>query len=133
IHVDDHVAALWHVLSLADPSGRVYNVSAENEVPNRVVTDRILAALGRPATLVRYVADRPGHDRRYALDAGRLRATGWRPRGPFADGPAETIAWYEEPRDWWSAVKSGPSRDYYDRMYGSRLRTSRDAPPGVAR
>jgi dTDP-glucose 4,6-dehydratase len=131
IHVDDHVAALWHVLSLAEPDGRVYNVSAENEVPNRVVTDRILAALGRPATLVRYVADRPGHDRRYALDAGRLRATGWRPRRSFADGLAETIAWYEEHRDWWSAGGGGAYRDYYDRMYGSRLRTSRDAPPGA--
>jgi dTDP-glucose 4,6-dehydratase len=131
--VDDHVAALWHVLSLAEASGRVYNVSAENEVPNRVVTDRILGALARPATLVRYVADRPGHDRRYALDAGRLRATGWRPRRSFADGLAETIAWYEEHRDWWSAVKSGAYRDYYDRMYGSRLRTSRDAPPGAER
>jgi dTDP-glucose 4,6-dehydratase len=133
IHVADHIAALWHVLSLAEPGGRVYNVSAENEVPNRVVTDRILAILGRPATLVRYVADRPGHDRRYALDAGRLRATGWRTRRSFADGLAETIAWYEEHRAWWEAVKSGAYREYYDRLYGSRLRASRDAPPRAER
>ena len=82
---------------------------------------------------MRYVADRPGHDRRYALDAGRLRATGWRPRRAFPEGLAETVAWYGEHRAWWEAVKSGAYRDYYDRMYGSRLRASREAPPEAGR
>jgi dTDP-glucose 4,6-dehydratase len=133
IHVEDHVAALWHVLGLAGGGGQVYNISAENEVTNRAVTDRILALLGQPATLVRYVTDRPGHDRRYALDSGRLRATGWRPRRSFADGLAATVAWYRAQRAWWEAVKSGAYRDYYDRMYGSRLRASRAEPrePGT--
>jgi dTDP-glucose 4,6-dehydratase len=128
IHVEDHVAALWHVLGLGETDGRVYNVSAENEVPNRTVTDRILALLGRPATLVRYVADRPGHDRRYALESARLRATGWRPRRSFEDGLAATVEWYRSQRPWWEAVKSGAYRDYYERMYGNRLRAGRDAP-----
>jgi dTDP-glucose 4,6-dehydratase len=130
IHVEDHCEALWHVLGLENAVGEVFNVSAENEVPNRAVTDRILAALDRPADLVRYVADRPGHDRRYALDAGRLAATGWRPRRAFADGLADTVTWYREHRTWWEAVKSGAYRDYYDRMYAARLGASRAAPPG---
>ena len=133
IHVEDHVEALWHVVGLAERGGRVYNVSAENEVPNRIVTERILALVGAPAGLVRYVADRPGHDRRYALDSSRLRATGWRPRRGFEDGLAATVAWYRDERPWWERVKSGAYREYYDRMYGTRLRTAHAAPrePGT--
>ena len=133
IHVEDHVEALWHVLGLGERTGQVYNVSAENEVPNRVVTERILALLGRPASLVRYVEDRPGHDRRYALDSARLRATGWRPRHAFDDGVAATVSWYREQRVWWEQVKSGAYRDYYDRTYGGRLRASQAVPrePGT--
>ncbi|HJQ74354.1 MAG TPA: dTDP-glucose 4,6-dehydratase [Gaiellaceae bacterium] len=133
IHVEDHVAALGHVLGLGARDGRVYNVSAENEVPNRSVTDRILELLSRPASLVRYVKDRPGHDRRYALDSSRLRATGWRPRRDFVEGLAATVAWYRDNRSWWEAVKSGAYRDYYERMYGGRLRAAGDRPrePGT--
>jgi dTDP-glucose 4,6-dehydratase len=128
IHVEDHVEALWHVLGLPVAAGTVFNVSAEHEVPNRAVTDAILRLLGRPPTLVRYVADRPGHDRRYALDAARLRATGWRPRRAFAEGLAATVAWYRDQRPWWEAIKSGAYRDYYERMYGERLRTGGTGP-----
>jgi dTDP-glucose 4,6-dehydratase len=129
IHVEDHAEALWHVLGLGCRSGEVFNVSAENEVPNRAVTERILALTGRPPTLVRYVADRPGHDRRYALDSATLRATGWRPARVFDEGLAATVAWYRDHRGWWEAVKTGAYRDYYERMYASRLRTARTAPP----
>jgi dTDP-glucose 4,6-dehydratase len=122
IHVEDHCNALWHVLGLGVRDGAVFNVSAHNEVPNRDVTDAILRATGRGPELVRHVADRPGHDRRYALDASKLRASGWAPRRTFADGLAATVAWYRDHRDWWEAVKSGAYRDYYDRMYGERLR-----------
>lgn len=124
IHVSDHCEALWHVLGLPDADGRVWNVSAANECPNRVVTDAILRLTGRPLDLVRYVADRPGHDRRYALDAGQLRATGWAPGRTFADGIAATVEWYRAHRAWWEAVKSGAYRDYYQSMYGDRLRTA---------
>ncbi len=105
IHVDDHVSALWHVLALPERGGIVYNISAENEMPNRAVTERVLALAGRPASLVRPVTDRPGHDRRYALDSGRLRATGWRPRHAFDDGLAATVEWYRARRAWWEPLQ----------------------------
>ncbi len=124
IHVSDHCEALWHVLGLSGAEGQVWNVSAANERPNRAVTDAILDLTGRPRDLVRYVSDRPGHDRRYALDAGRLRATGWAPRRTFEEGLAETVAWYRDHRGWWEAVKSGAYRDYYRSLYGERLRTA---------
>jgi dTDP-glucose 4,6-dehydratase len=124
IHVEDHCDALWHVLELGTHDGAVFNVSAHNEVPNRDVTAAILRATGRGPDLVRHVTDRPGHDRRYALDASKLRATGWAPRWTFADGLAATIAWYRDNGPWWEAVKSGAYRDYYTRMYGDRLRTA---------
>ena len=101
---------------------------ADDERPNREVTDRILGALGKPPSLVRYVTDRLGHDRRYALDASRLRATGWRPRQSFADGLAATVEWYRAERPWWEAIKSGAYREYYDRMYADRLRGGGEAP-----
>jgi dTDP-glucose 4,6-dehydratase len=122
IHVADHVEALWHVLGLGDAAGRVFNVSGGTELDNRTLTAEVLTLLGRPSSLIRYVTDRPGHDRRYALDATRLRATGWQPRRSFADGLAETVAWYREHEAWWAAIKSGAYREYYDRLYGSRLR-----------
>jgi dTDP-glucose 4,6-dehydratase len=122
IHVEDHCDAIWHVLGLDSTRGEVWNVSGHNEVPNRAVTDAILRLTGRPADLVRYVADRPGHDRRYALDASKLRATGWTPRRTFDEGLAATVDWYRAQRAWWENVKSGAYRDYYTRMYGERLR-----------
>jgi len=128
IHVEDHCAALWHVLGLPGARGEVFNVSADHEVPNRSVTDLILHLLERPATLVRYVADRPGHDRRYALDAARLRQSGWQLRRGFEEGLAATVAWYREHRSWWEAIKSGAYREYYADMYGGRLRDSSAVP-----
>jgi len=128
IHVEDHCAALWHVLGLPAARGEVFNVSADHEVPNRSVTDLILHLLERPATLVRYVADRPGHDRRYALDAARLRQSGWQSRRGFEEGLAATVAWYREHRSWWEAIKSGAYREYYADMYGGRLRDSSAVP-----
>jgi dTDP-glucose 4,6-dehydratase len=128
IHVEDHCDALWHVLGLPESSGDVFNVSAECEQPNRAVTERILALTGRPVSLVRYVTDRPGHDRRYALDPAKLRSRGWRPRHAFADGLAATVDWYRAERPWWEAIKRGDYRDYYERMYGGRLGTGRPAP-----
>jgi dTDP-glucose 4,6-dehydratase len=125
IHVEDHCDALWHVLGLGVRDGAVFNVSAHDEVANRDVTAEILRLTGRGPDLVRHVEDRPGHDRRYALDASKLRAAGWVPRWSFADGLAATIAWYREHRDWWEGVKSGAYREYYARMYADRLRTAR--------
>jgi dTDP-glucose 4,6-dehydratase len=122
IHVDDHCDALWHLLGREDAVGETYNVSAHDERTNREVTALILRATERPESLVRTVRDRPGHDRRYALDAARLWGTGWRPRRRFEEGLAETVAWYGREREWVAAVRSGEYRDYYARMYGERLR-----------
>ncbi len=121
IHVEDHCLALWHVLGLPVCPGEVFHASAGAERTNAEVTEAILRLTGRPADLVRCVADRPGHDRRYALDASKLRATGWAPRRSFEEGLADTVAWYRDNRAWWEAVKSGAYREYYAHMYGQRL------------
>ncbi len=84
---------------------------------NLDLTRGILGELGLGDDLVRYVADRPGHDRRYALDCAKLRALGWEPRVAFAEGLARTVAWYAEHRDWWEKIKSGEWRRYYERQY----------------
>jgi len=122
IHVDDHALALGIVLRRGR-SGEVYNVSAESEWRNRDITSEILRRLDKPETLIRRVADRPGHDRRYALDARKLREElGWAPARSFGDGLDATIAWYREHEDWWRAVKSGEYRRFYDHWYGARLK-----------
>ncbi|HTI35794.1 MAG TPA: dTDP-glucose 4,6-dehydratase, partial [Miltoncostaea sp.] len=98
----------------------VYNVGGGNEVPNLEITNRILELTGRDESLIRHVQDRPGHDRRYALDTARLRSLGWAPERPFADGLAATVAWYRENRGWWEPIKSGEYRKYYEAQYGGR-------------
>ncbi len=121
IHVEDHCAAILRVLEAGRP-GEVYNVGAGNERTNLEITRAILALLGRPESLVRFVADRPGHDRRYALATGKLRTElGWTPRYTFDEALAATVRWYVENRPWWERVRSGAYREYYDTLYGSRL------------
>jgi dTDP-glucose 4,6-dehydratase len=117
IHVDDHCAGIWTALRSGD-AGAVYNVGGGYEAPNLEITERILALTGRDASLVRHVADRPGHDRRYALDTARLRGLGWAPRHDFAGGLAATVEWYREHRDWWQPIKSGEYLRYYRAQYG---------------
>jgi len=124
IHVDDHCDAIWHLLRRDEALGETYNVSAHDERTNHEVTALILQATGRTDSLLRTVRDRPGHDRRYALDATRLLATGWAPRHRFEDGLAETVAWYARERTWVEAVRSGEYRAYYEHMYGHRFRES---------
>jgi len=122
IYVEDHCAALDMVLRHGRP-GEVYNIGAGNERTNVQLTEFILHELGKPLSLIRYVTDRPGHDRRYALDASKLGAElGWRPAHAFDSALRATIAWYREHGSWWRRVKSGEYRAYYDRMYGDRLR-----------
>jgi len=121
IHVDDHCDALRLVLEKGQ-SGRVYNVSAVGELTNREVCSRILAALGKPESLMRQVDDRPGHDRRYALDPSRLQnELGWKADIAFDDGLSATIEWYQANSAWLDNVRSGEYRGYYERMYASRL------------
>jgi len=116
LYVEDNCAAIDLVLRAGEP-GDVYNVGGGNEVENLDLTRRILELLGKDAGLIRYVTDRPGHDRRYAVDCAKLRALGWAPRTAFAEGLAATVAWYRENRGWWERLKSGEWRAYYERQY----------------
>ena len=119
IYVDDHCEGVWTAMERGAP-GEVYNVGGGNEAPNLEITRRILELTGRDESLVRHVEDRPGHDRRYALDTSKLRALGWAPRHGFAEALEATVAWYRDRRDWWEPIKRGDYRRYYERQYGAR-------------
>lgn len=100
LYVEDHAEALWTVLAAA-PDGAVYNVGGRNEWRNLDIVKRLLSLMGKPESLIRFVADRPGHDLRYAIDAGKLeRELGWRPRHHFEEGLVKTIRWYEQNQNW---------------------------------
>jgi dTDP-glucose 4,6-dehydratase len=121
MHVEDHCEAVDAVLR-EGRAGEVYNIGAENERPNLDVVRAILRLTGRDESLIRHVPDRPGHDRRYAMNAAKIRdRLGWQPRRTFDDGLAETVAWYRDNRPWTEGVRSGTYRDYYERQYAARL------------
>jgi dTDP-glucose 4,6-dehydratase len=110
LYVDDHADGIGVALDRG-ASGGAYNLPGDGvERPNRAVTEAILETLGKPWSLVRRVPDRPGHDRRYALDGARLRALGWAPRVSFEEGIGRTITWYAEHRDWWSPSSGATGR-----------------------
>lgn len=121
LYVEDHCEALALVLERGEP-GQVYHIGAGNERPNLQVVHRVLDLLGKPRSLIRHVADRPGHDRRYSLDWSKVRALGWRPRHTFDEALESTVRWYVEHQDWWRRIKAGAFREYYERQYGERLR-----------
>ncbi len=107
IHVSDHAAALWTVCTRGHIEDQVYNVGGESETTNIEIVRGLLAALGKPETLIQYVTGRPGHDRRYAMDNSFIRARlGWRPKRTLAEGLSETVAWYVDNQPWWERVKS---------------------------
>jgi dTDP-glucose 4,6-dehydratase len=126
LFVSDHAGAIDHVLHHG-ASGETYNVPGSAEMVNRDVIAALLERLGKPWTLVRTVPDRPGHDRRYALDGSKLAALGWRNRTSFEDGLAETVDWFLANEAWWRAAKSGDWDAYYERQYGARLAASTEA------
>jgi dTDP-glucose 4,6-dehydratase len=126
LFVSDHAGAIEFVLRHGI-SGEAYNVPGDHELSNREVARQLLERLGKPWSLVRSVEDRPGHDRRYAMDGTKLRALGWRNRTGFADGIAATIDWFRANETWWRAARSGDWGAYYQRQYGSRLATSTEA------
>jgi dTDP-glucose 4,6-dehydratase len=120
LYVEDHCAGVEHVLREGE-AGEIYNVGgAERE--NLEITRRILELTGADESLVRHVADRPGHDRRYALDDSKLRRLGWEPSRRLEQGLEETAAWYRDNRAWWEPLKSGEYRAYYEQQYADRLR-----------
>ena len=118
LHVDDHCRAVDLLIEKGVP-GETYNVGGGNEVPNIELTRRILALLGKPETLIRRVADRPGHDRRYSLGCERLRGLGWSPQVPFDEGLRATVEWYRANEAWWRPLKEADPafREHYQRHY----------------
>jgi len=126
LFVADHAGAIDHVLRHG-ATGETYNLPGSAEMTNRDVVAALLERLGKPWSLVRSVPDRPGHDRRYALDGSKVAALGWRNRVPFADGLATTVDWYQAHEPWWRAAKSGDWDAYYERQYGARLAASTEA------
>jgi dTDP-glucose 4,6-dehydratase len=120
LFVEDCCAAIDAVLERGEP-GQVYNVGGPDELPNMRVVESILALTDRDESLIEYVKDRPGHDRRYSLSAARLEALGWKAAVHFDEGIERTVAWYRENEWWWEPIRSGEYRDYYERQYGKTL------------
>jgi dTDP-glucose 4,6-dehydratase len=120
IHVTDFARAIDAVLGAGRP-GEVYNAGGPDELPNIEVVGRILELTGRDRSLIEHVVDRPGHDRRYSLSSDRVRALGWSPRRRFDEGLAATVEWYRANEGWWSPIRSGDYRRYYERQYGRSL------------
>jgi dTDP-glucose 4,6-dehydratase len=121
LHVEDHCRALDLLIANGEP-GAVYNIGGGNEVANVDLTHRILELLGRPASLIAPVADRPGHDRRYSLDTTKLRGLGWLPTVAFDTGLAATVTWYRDHENWWRPIKDDDPafRAYHEAQYGGR-------------
>jgi dTDP-glucose 4,6-dehydratase len=118
IHVQDHVDALIALLETDDVEGEVFNIGAYNEKDVLTIADLILEALGKPPELLAHVVDRPGHDRRYAVDWSKLkRVSGWEPKVSFEQGIAETVRWYRDHGEWWQPLKSGEFWEFYKRNY----------------
>jgi dTDP-glucose 4,6-dehydratase len=118
IHVDDHCEALDRLLAAKDVEGEVFNVGADQERDVRSIGESVLRILGKPASLLRTVEDRPGHVARHAVDWGKIRTRlGWRPVKDFETGLRETVEWYRANAWWWKPVKSGDFRDYYKVQY----------------
>ena len=120
LHVKDHcrgIDAVFHHGTF----GEVYNIGGHNEHSNIEIVKLILKTIGKPESLIQYVKDRPGHDRRYAIDATKIKnALGWEPTITFEIGIQDTIKWYSEHRPWWERIKSGEYQKYYQEMYGKR-------------
>ena len=120
LYVEDHCRAIDLILQKGRV-GEVYNIGGHNEMRNIDIVRLICKALGKPESLITYVADRKGHDMRYAIDPAKIHAElSWLPETRFADGIERTIAWYLNNRSWWEEIVSGEYRHYYERMYGHR-------------
>ena len=120
LYVEDHCAAIDLILR-EGREGEIYNIGGHNERTNLQVVGAILKELGKPESLIRFVTDRPGHDRRYAIDPAKIHGElGWEPATGFEDGIRRTVRWYLENRPWWEHIISGEYQNYYAKMYGNR-------------
>ena len=121
LHVSDHCAAIDLIIHKGRV-GEVYNVGGHNERTNLEVVQTILRALNKPESLIKFVTDRPGHDRRYAIDPTKLETElGWKPEYTFDTGIQQTIQWYLDNKEWWQHILSGEYQNYFRKMYGERL------------
>jgi len=120
IYVEDHCRALDVVLHNAK-EGEIYNIGGRSEKPNLIVAQTILDRLGKPHSLIQFVTDRPGHDRRYAIDFSKIeRELKWKPSISFEEGISRTVEWYLTHQEWWKKIKTGEYLNYYKRMYENR-------------
>ena len=130
IHVEDNCRGILLALEEGRP-GEVYNLGGNCEIPNLELVERILKIMHKPRRLIKFVADRPGHDRRYALDSRKIEGELGFSRGiAFPDGLRQTVQWYLANPGWWQSIKKGEYRKYYEQMYGERLRKAGSAKPG---
>ncbi len=120
-YVGDHCRALDVVLHQG-AKGEIYNVGTGHEMENLAMIELLLDELDRPASLIRHVADRPGHDRRYSLDVSKVKRLGWEPEYSLAEAVKQTAIWYRQNEWWWRKIKEGEYREYYEAQYGERLR-----------
>ena len=122
IYVKDHCEAIDLIIHKGK-EGEIYNIGGENERSNIEVVKMILKELGKPESLIKFVKDRPGHDRRYALDITKMKEEfGWSPKISFEEGLRDTIKWYLENKNWWEEIINGEYTKYYEKMYGERLK-----------
>lgn len=123
LYVEDHCSAIDLVIH-EGKNGEVYNIGGNNERTNIHIVKTILEQLGKPESLIKYVEDRPGHDRRYGIDPTKtMTELGWKPKHNFETGIQATIQWYLDNKEWWTRIASGEYQAYYQKQYGSRLGT----------
>jgi dTDP-glucose 4,6-dehydratase len=121
IYVEDHARAIWLAYKKGI-SGEIYNIGARNERQNLEVVTSILKTLDKPESLIKYVTDRLGHDRRYAIDAAKVEnELGWKPQTNWDNGLQKTVLWYQENQTWVDAIRNGEYRNYYEKQYGESL------------
>ncbi|ASR45687.1 dTDP-glucose 4,6-dehydratase [Paenibacillus peoriae] len=121
LYVEDHCSAIDLVIHQGK-LGEVYNIGGNNERTNVHIVKTVLEELGKPESLISYVQDRPGHDRRYGIDPTKtMNELGWKPKHSFETGIKETIRWYLDNKEWWTRIQSGEYQQYYAKQYGSRL------------
>ncbi|HEV2753199.1 MAG TPA: dTDP-glucose 4,6-dehydratase [Solirubrobacteraceae bacterium] len=124
LYVDDFARGIGTVLARGTP-GETYNVGGPDECPNLEVVQRIIQLTGNDESLIEYVTDRPGHDRRYSLGSEKVRALGWEAQVRFLDGLQQTVRWYRDHHAWWEPIRSGNYREYYRRQYGTEIKGGR--------